>query len=119
MVRRIKDRTRARFHVALSEVGAQNAWQRAVLGFAMVGTERDRVAVRVGDVVSFVEAMGLASVAGDEREILRYGASDLGGDRLDAGHGAELEEDPDPDGPDADWIPESWKHEGSSDPEVR
>lgn len=125
MVRRIKDRARARFHLALSEVGAQDTWQRAVLGFALVGTERERLAARVGEVVRFIESMGLATVAEDEREILRYGEPDPGADlsgyldrdSIDAG--LTPGRDDETDGPDADWIPESWKHEGASDPEAR
>lgn len=101
MIRKIKDRTRARFHLALSEVGAQDTWQRVVLGFALVSSDRAVVENGLGDVAGFIEAMGLASMAGDEREILTYGDVPL------SGHGFREQEEPE--GMDADWIPESWK----------
>jgi uncharacterized protein YlxP (DUF503 family) len=101
VIRKIKDRTRARFHLALSEVGAQDTWQRVVLGFALVSSDRSVVENSLGDVVGFIESMGLASVAGDEREVLTYGDAPLSGNAL--------AEEGEPEGMDADWIPESWK----------
>jgi uncharacterized protein YlxP (DUF503 family) len=101
VIRKIKDRTRARFQLGLSEVGAPDTWQRVVLGFALVSNERSLVENALSDVVGFVEAMGLASVAGDEREILSYGDAPLSGSGFDAGG--------EPEGMDADWVPESWK----------
>jgi uncharacterized protein YlxP (DUF503 family) len=100
VIRKIKDRTRARFHLGLSEVGAQDTWQRVVLGFALVSSDRSVVENGLGDVVAFIEAMGLASMAGDEREVLTYGDAPLSGNAF------EGEGEPDMD---ADWIPESWK----------
>jgi uncharacterized protein YlxP (DUF503 family) len=110
VIRKIKDRTRARFHLALSEVGAQDTWQRVVLGFAQVGSDRAVVENGLGDVVRFIEAMGLASVAEDEREILSYGDAPLSG--------SGFRDQEEPEGMDADWIPESWKTEagGGGDP---
>lgn len=77
MIRKIKDRTRARFHLNLSEVAAQNTWQRVVLGFALVGSDRSVVENGLVDVVSSIEAMGLASLAEVQRELLTYGDSPL------------------------------------------
>jgi uncharacterized protein YlxP (DUF503 family) len=105
VIRKIKDRTRARFHLALSEVGAQDTWQRVVLGFALVSSDRSVVENGLGDVVGFIEAMGLASLAGDEREILTYGDAPLSGNAF-ADRGETHDEDA---SMDADWIPESWK----------
>jgi uncharacterized protein YlxP (DUF503 family) len=110
VIRKIKDRTRARFHLALSEVGAQDTWQRVVLGFALVGSDRAVVENGLGDVVGFIEAMGLASVAEDEREVLSYGDAPLSG--------SGFRDEGEPEGMDADWIPESWKaaDAGGGDP---
>jgi uncharacterized protein len=107
VIRKIKDRTRARFHLGLSEVGAQDTWQRVVLGFALVSSDRSVVENGLGDVIGFIEAMGLASLAGAEREILTYGDAPLSGTAFGgAGEPHEMDRDA---GVDADWIPESWK----------
>lgn len=128
VIRKIKDRTRARFHLSLSEVGAQNTWQRVVLGFALVGSERRVVENGLGDVVSSIEAMGLASLAEVEREFLTYGDAPMAekvtgrGFAGTSGHAGEPGEPGEPgqiddpeygsehgDDMDADWIPDSWK----------
>lgn len=124
VIRKIKDRTRARFHLSLSEVGAQNTWQRVVLGFALVGSDRSVVEIGLGDVVSSIEAMGLASLAEVEREILNYGDAPLAeivsgrGSAGTSGRSGEPGEPGEPgmlgmtdpgDDIEADWIPDSWK----------
>ena len=39
-VRGLRDRLRARFNASVSEVACQDKWQRAVLGVALVGSDR-------------------------------------------------------------------------------
>jgi uncharacterized protein YlxP (DUF503 family) len=39
IVRRLKDRLRSKFNVAVSEVGHQELWQRAQLGVVTVGSD--------------------------------------------------------------------------------
>lgn len=39
ILRRVKDRLRSHFHVAVAEVGYQDLWQRAVLAVALVAAE--------------------------------------------------------------------------------
>jgi uncharacterized protein YlxP (DUF503 family) len=95
VVRRIKDRTRSRFNLALTEVGGQDTWQRVVLGFAVVGNERAYVDSTVEKVVRFIEGMAVAEIAAEERETLHYGDAPIGDRR------ARDERD---DG----WIPDDW-----------
>jgi uncharacterized protein YlxP (DUF503 family) len=72
-IRTIKDRTRARHDVHVVEVDAQDKWQRAVLGFAVVGSDRV-VAERVVDkVVTSIEEMAVAEIIADDREIIYFG----------------------------------------------
>jgi uncharacterized protein len=99
IVRTLKDRVRARFHVPVSEVGGQDTWQRIVLGFAVVGSDRQTVDRTAGEIAAFVERSGLAELVEHERELASYGEGAMhkvvlaGGDD----HG------------DDDWIPDSWK----------
>jgi len=39
-VRGLKDRIRSKFNASVAEVGYQNKWQRAVLAFCLVGSDR-------------------------------------------------------------------------------
>ena len=38
-VKSLKDRLRSRFNISVAEVNAQDNWQRAILGVAIVGNE--------------------------------------------------------------------------------
>jgi uncharacterized protein len=78
-LRRIKDRTRQKFNVAIAEVGDQDAWQSAVLGFAVVANDRALVASVIDKVLAFIEGLAVAKVVGDEKDILHYGeGADMG-----------------------------------------
>lgn len=72
-LRKIRDRVRARFEVALAEVGGQDTWQRLVLGFAVVASDGPVVGATVDKVVRFISGIGAGEIVGDERETLIYG----------------------------------------------
>lgn len=54
MVKPILEGTRRRFQVTAAEVGAQEKWQRAVLGFAAVGPDAGHLADVLAGVERFV-----------------------------------------------------------------
>jgi uncharacterized protein YlxP (DUF503 family) len=70
VVRRVKDRTRGKFNVAIAEVEDHDVWQRAVLGLAVVGNERRFVDSALDEVVRFVR--GEAEVVNAEREVQTF-----------------------------------------------
>jgi uncharacterized protein len=70
VVRRVKDRTRNKFNVAIAEVEDNDVWQRAVLGLALVGNDRRFVETALDEVVRFVR--GEAEVVNAERELQTF-----------------------------------------------
>lgn len=110
MVRKLKDRARARFRIPLSEVASQDTWQRIVLGFAVVGGDRRTITALRQDIARYLIAVAegeSAQLASDEHELLSYGArlgdprQDGGGlgldlDVLSPGQGDGADRDPDP-----------------------
>jgi uncharacterized protein YlxP (DUF503 family) len=70
VVRRVKDRVRAKFNAAIAEVEDNDVWQRAVLGMAVVGNERRFVESALDEVVRFVRAQ--AEVTNAERELQTF-----------------------------------------------
>jgi len=70
VLRRVKDRTRQKFNVAIAEVEENDVWQRAVLGLAVIGNEGRFVASALDEVVRFVE--GQAMVTNTERELQTF-----------------------------------------------
>ncbi len=43
VVRKIKDRLRARFNVAVAEIGHQDLWQRAVVGVVSISSDQQNL----------------------------------------------------------------------------
>jgi uncharacterized protein YlxP (DUF503 family) len=70
VLRRIKDRTRQKFNVAIAEVEDNDVWQRGVIGLALLGNERRFVESALDEVVRFVR--GEAEVVNVEREIQTF-----------------------------------------------
>src|SRR5512144_2193329 len=77
VLRRIKDRTRQKFNVAIAEVGDQDAWQSAQLGFAVVANERRFVESMVASIVAFIEGLAVAKITDDEKDFIVYGDEDI------------------------------------------
>jgi uncharacterized protein YlxP (DUF503 family) len=70
VLRRVKDRTRQKFNVAIAEVEENDVWQRGVLGLALVGNEGRFVQSALDEVVRFVESQ--AEVTNTERELQTF-----------------------------------------------
>jgi hypothetical protein len=73
VLRRITDRVKARFNVAVAEVDDQDLWQKAVIGLSVVGNDRRHVDEQMEKIIHFVEEMYLAPLISRETEILTFG----------------------------------------------
>jgi len=70
VLRKLIDRVRARFNVAISEVGDNDLWQRAQMGFCTVGNDRRHINSSLDKVVYFIEQMNLVEMVNTEIEII-------------------------------------------------
>lgn len=109
VVRKLKERVRTRCQVALGEVGAQDTWQRLVLGFAVVSSDRQTVERMLGEIAQVVAGAGLAELIHEERELLAYGEGPMGEAAVAMANKTGASDDMD--SMDDDWIPDSWKSE--------
>lgn len=73
VLRRVKDRCRLKFNVAIAEVGDQDAWQSAQVGFAVVANDKQFVESQVTKIISFIDSLAVAKLAGEEKDFLTYG----------------------------------------------
>jgi len=75
LLRSAIDRVKARFNVSIAEVGANDLWQRSVVGVAAVGNDRAFVNEALDKVADFVASMhgGQLLVTGRDLEIAPYG----------------------------------------------
>jgi uncharacterized protein len=76
VVRKLVDRMQARFKLHVAEVGGQDTWQRAVLGFALVGSEAQAVSQLADEVLRAIESMAEGELS-VEREMVQFGDSSV------------------------------------------
>jgi uncharacterized protein len=67
VIRSIVDGARNRYHVAAAEVGDQNLWQRARLGFAAVSGNQHHTTEVIDEVSRFVWSFPEIAVLDEER----------------------------------------------------
>ena len=70
VLRKLVDRVRNRFNVAISEVGDNDLWQRAQMGFCTVGNDRRHINSSLDKVIYFIEQMNLVEMVHTEIEII-------------------------------------------------
>ena len=85
VLRKIIDRVKARFDVAIAEVGEGDLWQRALVGVAAVGNDRRFVNEVLDKVVGFVEGIGDAQVTGRALELQSFGEDLFPGGAIEPG----------------------------------
>lgn len=78
VVNRIVERVRAQFNAAIAEVDDNDAWQRAVLGIAVVGNAQGFVQACIDKILAFIEALYLAPIVARAVEVVPLGASLFG-----------------------------------------
>ena len=70
VLRKLIDRVKTRFNVAISEVGDNDLWQRAQMGFCTVGNDRRHINSSLDKVIYFIEQMNLVEMVRTEIEII-------------------------------------------------
>jgi uncharacterized protein YlxP (DUF503 family) len=70
VLRKMIDRVRHRFNVAISEVGDNDLWQRAQIGICTVGNDHRHINSSLDKVINFIENMHIAEMVRTEIEIL-------------------------------------------------
>ena len=87
VLRRVIERTRAKFNAAVAEVGDNDVKERALIGIAVVGNSSAHVDSMLGTIGAFVERLGIAPVGAWETEVIPLGGDIGSPDRyLDAPH---------------------------------
>ena len=70
VVKSIIAQIRNNFNASVAEVGANDVYQRALIGFATVGNDSKTINSKLDKMFNFVDQMGLAELIDSEMEII-------------------------------------------------
>ena len=70
IVKSIVNRLRNNFNASVAEVGANDAHQRAEIGFSLVGNDKSLINSKLDKALNFVETLGLAEIIDTEMELI-------------------------------------------------
>jgi len=76
---RILRRTQNEFNVSIAEVGDNDVWRRARIGFSVVGNDKPYINAKMDHILRFIDQLQLAVVVQSRIEIVSLG------DLMDAG----------------------------------
>ncbi len=72
VVKKVIERTRSRFNVAVAEVDKQDVYSRAVIGCAVVGSDQRYVNGAVDKILDFIEGFAVAEILSETVEIISF-----------------------------------------------
>ena len=70
VVKSIISRLRNNFNISVAEVGANDIYQRAEIGFALVGNNRKVINSKIDKIFNLADELGLAEIIDSEMEII-------------------------------------------------
>jgi len=73
MLRKVIEKTRAKFNISVIEVEQSNLWQRARIGFTVAGVRQDHVSKVIENVHEYIESLYLGEVIDTSTEIIVMG----------------------------------------------
>ena len=72
ILRQVIERTKNKFNVAIAEVGDNDLWQRAKVGFSVVGNDTRFVNSCLDTIKNFIENLTIVEVLNADWEIIHY-----------------------------------------------
>ncbi len=70
IVKSVVGRLRSHFNISVAEIGANDIYQRAEIGFTMVGNDKNLINSKIDKAFNFAESLGLAEIIDTEMEII-------------------------------------------------
>jgi uncharacterized protein len=72
VLKRIIHRTQNEFNVSIAEVGDNDLWRRARIGFSVVGNDQPYINAKLDHILRFIDRLELAEVIRSRFEIMSY-----------------------------------------------
>jgi len=71
-LKRVIDRVKQKFNVSIAEVGENDKWQRAQVGFCVVGNDKRYVNSSLDKIANFINDLRVVDLLNSEIEILDF-----------------------------------------------
>ena len=72
IVKAIIQRVRNNFNASVAEVGANDVYEYALIGFALSGNDQGVINAKLDKMLNFVEDLGLAEFVDNEMELVHF-----------------------------------------------
>lgn len=72
IVKSIIQQLRNNFNASVSEVGSNDIYQKAEIGIAMTGNDRQMMNSKIDKLINLIDEIGLAEIVDTEMEIINY-----------------------------------------------
>ena len=72
VLKRVIDRVKQKFNVSIAEVGDNDKWQRAQVGFCVVGNDKRYVNSSLDKIANFINDLRVVDLLNSEIEILDF-----------------------------------------------
>jgi uncharacterized protein YlxP (DUF503 family) len=72
-IKRIVEKARARFNISIMETEQTDLWQRAIIGFSIVGVNKDHVSSAMEKVFEYIESLYIGDIIDTKNEIIVIG----------------------------------------------
>ena len=72
VIKQLVDRTKNKFNVSIAEVGDNDLWQRAKVGFSVVGNDKRHINSVLDTITNFIEELHTVEVFDSEWDIIHY-----------------------------------------------
>ena len=69
---RILRRTQNEFNVSIAEIGDNDLWRRARIGFSVVGNDRPYINAKMDHILRFIERLDLSEVVRSRMEMVSF-----------------------------------------------
>jgi uncharacterized protein len=71
--KRIVEKTKGKFNISIAEIESTNLWQRATIGFAVVGSKTHHVNAAIENVHNYIESLYVGKIINTKTEIMVIG----------------------------------------------
>ena len=72
-IKRIVEKTRAKFNISIMEIEQTNLWQKASIGFAVIGVKKDHVNIAIENICKYIESLYVGEIIDTRTEIIVIG----------------------------------------------